>query len=148
MSVDDNKAIARRWSTEGINHGNISIVDELFAPDFVNHDPLPGMAGNRDGFKRGLAMLFGAFPDLQVADDDLIAEGDRVVSRGTFRGPNRGPFAGIAPTGKPVVFQGIAIFRIVDGKVTDRWARLDTLNLMQQLGAIPAPAATVIDPRS
>ncbi len=145
MSAEDNKAVMRRWTAEGINNRNISIVDEMFSPDYVNHDPLPGMAGDREGFKRGLTMLFGAFPDLRVADEDLIAEGDRVVSRGTFRGTHLGPFAGIAPTGKPVVFQGIGIFRIVDGKVTDRWARLDTFSLMQQLGAIPVPAGTARD---
>ncbi len=90
-------------------------------------------------------MLFGAFPDLRFTDEDLIAEGDRVVSRGTFRGTHLGPFAGIAPIGKQVVFPAIGIFRIVDGKVADRWARLDTFSLMQQVGAIPVPAGAAND---
>jgi predicted ester cyclase len=81
------------------------------------------------------AFLVAAFPDLQIAIDDLIAEDDKVVTRLTFRGTHRGPFRGIEPTGRPVEFGSIRIYRLEDGKVTQSWATVDVFGLVRQLQA-------------
>ncbi len=84
--------------------------------------------------------MFAAFPDSNMTIDDTVAEGDRVVSRFTVRGTHRGEFQGIPPTGKQVTITGIAISRIEGGRVVEDWEELNMLGLMQQIGAIPAPA--------
>lgn len=137
--LEQNKVVLRRFIDEVFTKGNIAAIDQLVAADFVNHNPLPGATPDREGFKRGIAMLRAAFPDLHYIDEDMIAEGDKVVGKGIFRGTHRGELMGIAPTGKQVNLAGIAVFRVRGGKITDRWATLDMLGLMQQLGAIPAP---------
>ncbi|HWU37535.1 MAG TPA: ester cyclase, partial [Candidatus Acidoferrum sp.] len=82
-----------------------------------------------------------AFPDFHNTIEELIAEGDKVVARLTYRGTHRGHLFGIVPTGRQVVYSGIAIFRIAGGKIVDGWVIGDTLALMQQLGAVPVMGA-------
>ncbi|MSQ22543.1 MAG: ester cyclase [Dehalococcoidia bacterium] len=135
---EQNKAVLRRFIEEVFNKGNTAAVDQLVAPDFVNHNPLPGATPDREGFKRGIAMLRAAFPGLHYIEEDMIAEGDKVVGKGVFRGTHLGELMGIGPMGKQVNLAGIAIFRVSGGKITARWATLDMLGLMQQLGVIPA----------
>jgi predicted ester cyclase len=85
-----------------------------------------------------MAMFHTAFPDLQIAIDDMVAEADKVVTRFTGSGTHQGELMGIAPTGKHAVAGAISIIRVADGKVTEEWDQLDMLSLLQQLGAIPA----------
>ena len=131
MSLEDNKAIARRYQEEVWGKGNLDLIDELVAPDFVDHG-LPatmdlGFAGARQAVQGAL----DAFPDGQWTVEDLIAEGDKVVVRWKMQATHEHPFRGIAPGGKPVTINGITILRLVDGKIVERWVNWDSLALRQ-----------------
>lgn len=140
MSVEQNKAEFRRMIDEVFNKGNVSTIDELLSPNFVEREVLPpGTPSGREGVKQ-LTMLFrSAFPDFNVSIDDIIAEGDKIVARTTWNGTQKGEFMGIPPSGKRVSFDVIDIVRISGGKFVEHWGVMDTSALMQQLGVIPAP---------
>lgn len=135
----ENKTIMRRALKEVVNKGNLDLIDELVSPDFVDHTPFPGLPPDREGVRQSIGMLREAFPNLEITIEDLIAEGDKVVSRQTLRGTHQGEFMGIPPTGKQATWTGILIFRIADGKIVDQWIEQDQLGLMQQLGVVPPP---------
>jgi steroid delta-isomerase-like uncharacterized protein len=140
MSTEQNKALARQMVEEIFNRGNIGRADEFLTPDFVEREELPpGIPRDREGVKQLTAMLRGAFPDFRATIDDMVAEGDKVVMRMTWRGTHKGEFMGIPPTGKSVSFGVIDIIRIAGGKFVEHWGQMDSMGLMQQLGAIPAP---------
>ena len=142
MSAPDNKALIRRW-VEAMNSGTWrQAADALCTTTFVLHDPMapPGLPAGPQGMKDYVAPYFAAFPDLQWTVEDQLAEGDEVMTRFTQRGTHRGEFMGIAPTGKHVTVTGIAICRVEEGKMAEAWQNLDTLGLLQQLGAIPQMA--------
>ena len=142
MSTEENKSLARRFQDEFVNTGNVDILDELMTPDAVLHlTGLPAPVRGREAFKQLAAGYYTAFPDLQEATEDEVAEGDKVVRRVTWRGTHQGEFGGIPPTGKPVTVTGMRIFRIEDGKIAEEWAIDDALGMMQQLGVIPAPGS-------
>jgi predicted ester cyclase len=140
MSTEQNKALVRRLMEEVFNRGNTRLIDELFAPDFVEHEELPpGIPSGSEGVKQLSTMFRSALPDFKVTLDDMIAEGDKVVVRSTWIGTHKGEFMGIAPTGKSVSFGVIDIVRIAGGKFVEHWGQMDNLSMMQQLGVIPAP---------
>jgi predicted ester cyclase len=141
MSTEDNKALFRRWC-EVISQNRLDRVEEIIAPDEVDHALPPGIPSGLEGVKQLFTLLHTAFPDLQIEIEDLIAEGDEVVGRVTARGTHEGEFMGIAPTGKPVSFNAIDVVRIARGKIVERWSQADNLALLQQLGAVPAPGQT------
>src|SRR6185436_19771837 len=131
----------RRWFAE-TDSGNSAIVDELCAPDYVDHSPpLPGMGSGSEAVRRANAALGAAFPDTVHVIEDQIAEGDKVVTRLRGRATFTGEILGIPPNGKVIEITGISIHRIRDGKLVEHWANADQLGLMQQAGALPAPAA-------
>ena len=137
MSVEENKAIVRHY-IDVVNKKNLAAMDEIFDANYVGH-----VAGFEDvkgpeELKQGFATVFSALPDLHDTIEDMVAEGDKVVTRLTFTGTHKGEVMGIAPTGKQVKSTGIAIFRIVGGKVVEEWVERDTLGMMQQLGVIPS----------
>jgi steroid delta-isomerase-like uncharacterized protein len=144
MSTEENKALARRY-IEVFNQGNVTeilaIVDELYAPDFVLHDPnIPLPAGgirSREDYKQFGTGFLAALPG-QFTVEDLIAEGEKVVMRYTYRGTHQGQWRGLPPTGKAVTFTGTVTYRIVDGKAVEAWQNADNLSVLQQLGLIPA----------
>ena len=136
---EQNKAFVRHLIEEVIGRGNFALVDELVAADYMGHSSSPEM-NSMEGHKQFFAALRRAFPDLQITVEDQIAEGDRVVTRWTARGTHQAEFAVVPPTGRWVVMNGIDIDRIANGKLVDCWTRSDDLSLLQQLGAIPAPA--------
>ena len=142
MSTEENKAVVRRMFEESSKgqEAAMAAMEELCAPDYVWHGT--GVWPDMDlaGMKQALTAWYAAFPDVHFTVEDLIAEGDRVVSRATFRGTHQGEFMGIPPTGKNVSFTGIAIDRIEDDKFVEGWANADNLGLLQQLGAIPQMA--------
>jgi predicted ester cyclase len=139
MSTEKNKALVRRWFEE-TDQGNEAIVDELCAPNYVDHSPpLPGMPEGSEGVRQANAALRAAFPDTVHIIEDQIAEGDKVVTRLRGRATFIGEILGIPPHGKSVEITGISIHRIADGKLVEHWANADLLGLMQQLGAIPTP---------
>lgn len=141
MSTEQNKAVVRRIGEEYWNQGNVAVLDDAFAADVADHNAPPGLAPGREGVKQFNTMFRGAFSDLSLVIDDLIAEGDNVVWRWTFTGTHTGPLMGISATGKHVTLQGISIDRFEQGKIVERWLQADMLGMMQQLGAIPAPGA-------
>jgi len=136
MSTEDNKTLIRRW-IEAVNQRNLAVLDELCVPDFVYHNASQTMQG-LEAFKQALSMYLTAIPDLHLTLEDVIAEGDRVVSRQTYRGTHQGTLMGIPPTGKQITLTGIAISRFASGKVIEQWANNDDLGLLQQLGVVPA----------
>ncbi len=139
MAAEENKAIVARLADAIWNQGDLTAVEELYAPDIIDHSPAPGQAPGLEGEKQVVTQFRTAFPDLQTTNDDLIAEGDTVVLRWSGRGTHQGEFAGIPPTGKPMTVTGIEIYRFSNGKVVERWGEFDMLGILQQLGAIPAP---------
>jgi predicted ester cyclase len=141
MSTEENKALVRRWFEEA-DKGNLAIIDELCAPDYVDHNPpLPEMGSGNSGVRRANETLAAAFPDTVHIIEDQIAEGDKVVTRVRGRATFSGEILGIPPTGKAVQITGISIHRIAGGKLVEHWANLDMLGFLQQLGALPAPDA-------
>jgi predicted ester cyclase len=139
VSGDTNKAILRRYYEELWNGWNLAIADELIDADIAFRGSLGVTVRGLEGFTRYVTLVRSAFPDFHNTIEDLIAEDDRVAARLTYRGSHRGELFGMAPTGKRVVYTGIAIFRIAGGKIVDGWVSGDTLSLLQQLGAISTP---------
>jgi steroid delta-isomerase-like uncharacterized protein len=138
MSAEENKALMRRFIDEVINGKNLAAIDELVAPDIVEHEEgPPGMPGGREGTKQFFGMVFNAFPDLKATLEDVVAEGDRLAVRQTWRGTHKGEFMGVPATGKTVAFQVLDWLRFRDGKATEHWGAADTMALMQQLGVAP-----------
>jgi len=137
MSTEQNKARSRRFFEEVWGKGNIAVIDELTAPDFVDHNAVPGLPSGVEGLKQFVVTYRSAFPDMQISVDDLIAEGDKVVIRWTARGINFGPFLGMPATGKPVTVTGITIEPKVDGMTVEGWNNFDQLGMLQQMDIIP-----------
>lgn len=142
MSKEQNKALLSRMIQEVFSKGKTSLIDELFAPGFVEHEELPpGIPPGREGVKQIVSLFRSAFPDLKVEIDDTIADGDKVVIRSTWSGTHKGEFMGIPPTGKSVSFGVIDIVRFAGGKAVEHWGQMDSMRMMQQLGAVSRPAA-------
>ena len=140
MSTEQNKALVRQLVEEAINQGNISAIDELLIPDFVEHEELPpGIPPGREAPKVLFTMLRSAFPDLKATIEHLIAEGDEVVLHMTWTGTHEGEFMGIPPTGKRISINVIDILGMAEGKFVEHWGVMDSMAMMQQLGVVPAP---------
>jgi steroid delta-isomerase-like uncharacterized protein len=138
---EQNKRLVRRAVEEVWNNGDYDNLAEFVSEDFVVHAATPEREiHGRDGVRYFYTALRSAFPNLHFTIDAQIAEGDCVVTRWTARGMHAGSFQGVPATGKHVTFSGLDLDRIVDGRVVECWANVDELGLMQQLGAIPAPA--------
>jgi predicted ester cyclase len=138
---EENKALVRRYFEEIWDKGNLDLIDELFTTNFVRHGPTgtEGEVRGLEGFKGLVSMYHSAFPDLRIPIEDLVAEGDRVVSRWRTHGTHEGELMGNAPTGNQTSVTGILIDRISGGKIEEEWVDYDTLHLMQQIGAVPQP---------
>ncbi len=139
MSVEQNKEITRRFAEEVFNRGNVGVMDELMAPNFVEHEEMPpGTPNTREGAIQLFNMLHSAFPDFKATIHDIIAEGDKVVINMTWTGTQKGEFMGMPPSGKHITVPVIDILRFANGKITEHWGLMDSMAMMQQLGAIPA----------
>jgi predicted ester cyclase len=130
MSTEQNKSIVRRWVEEGWNKHNLAVIDEVYAPNFVQHEPEPQTVNSSEALKQYLGTYLTAFPDLHLSIEDLIAEGDKVVWRFNSTGHQTGLFMGLPPT-------GIVIFRLEDSRIVEGWVNIDVLGLLQQVGIIP-----------
>jgi steroid delta-isomerase-like uncharacterized protein len=139
MSVEDNKRLVHRFFNAAWNGGDIDTLRSLVAPDSVDHSPM-GTEQGVESFAHVVTSFREAFPDVKLTIEHEIAEDDRVVHRWRLDGTSRKPFMGIPPTGKPTVFEGTTVVRVRDGKIVERWASMDMLGLMTQLGTIPQPA--------
>ena len=137
-TLELNKATVRRWSEELWGRGNLAVADEIVAPDYVRHDPGdPFPARGPEDVKRLVSMLRAMLPDLRIEVEDMIAEGDKVVSRYTGVATDTVGFMGRPPTGKAIRAAAIQIFRLAGGKIVESWAVRDDLGTLRQLGHLP-----------
>jgi serine phosphatase RsbU (regulator of sigma subunit) len=130
---EQNKAIFRRYLEEAWNQSNLEVIDEIF-DRYISHQPNGSVheRGPQD-VKRFVSEFRAAFPDLRLIMEEQIAEGDKVVSRGTIRGTQQGEFRGMAPTDEEMEIPGMAVFRFSEeGKVVESWDSYDQLSLMRQ----------------
>ena len=135
MNTEQNKSTYRSFIQQVFNEGRLDALDEFLAPSYVIRDAPPGTPLGAEGVKQVVSMFRGAFPDLEITLDDLIAEGDKVAARSTLRGTHRGTLFGIAATGKPVSMTSLTLVCIVDGRLVESWVKNDVTSLMNQLGA-------------
>ena len=136
---EENKALMRRWFEEVWNKGRAEAIDEMFAPDGIAH----GLSDNADnplkgplGFKPFHETFRGAFPDIEVIVDDIIAEGDKVAARCSVSGRHTGDHLGIAASEAAVDFTGMVFVRMRDGKIVEAWNNFDFMKMYKQLGAM------------
>jgi predicted ester cyclase len=143
MLPEDSKKLVRRL-VDAINAGNWSGLDELFAPNYLDRTPFLGSTPNLSGAKQILTQLRAAFPDFRYTIEDGIYADDKIVSRVTAQGTQKGEFMGSPATGKSATWTEIHINRVVDGKFVEHWGIADQYTMLQQLGLAPAvkvPAA-------
>ncbi|QNI32652.1 ester cyclase [Alloacidobacterium dinghuense] len=137
MTTAENKAVIMRFVEEVINQGRLEQADVLVGNNFVELDPLPGQRQGREGLKEIIGSMRAAFPDIHWVLEEMVAEGDTVVSRFIWTGTHRGEFLGIPATGKAVSVKGVVIDRIEAGMMAESRILMDSLSLMQQLGVVP-----------
>jgi steroid delta-isomerase-like uncharacterized protein len=136
--VERNKQVVQRFVQEVLAEGKKSAVDELVAPDFRSHS-WPSTGDGRADLKAAIDRVANGLADSTFAIEDTIAEGDRVAVRVTASATHVGEFMGMPPSGKRYEVAEIHIFRVRDGQLVEHWDVIDTLGIMQQLGALPAP---------
>jgi steroid delta-isomerase-like uncharacterized protein len=145
MTMEQNKAAARRWSEELWSRGNLAVADEIIATDYIRHDPGdPFPARGPEDVKRIVTMLRGMLPDLRIQIESMVAEGDMVVTRYTGTATDTVGYMGMPPTGKTIRTSAMQMFRFANGKIVESWAVRDDLGTLRQLGhapALPGPAA-------
>jgi steroid delta-isomerase-like uncharacterized protein len=149
MQIEQNKATARRWSEDLWGRGTLAVADEIIAADYVRHDagdPFP--ARGPEDVKRIVTMLRRMLPDLRIQIDEMIAEGDMVVSRYTATATDTIGYMGMAPTGKTIRTSAMQMFRFRNGKIVESWAVRDDLGTLRQLGHAPAMPAPPVSPAS
>ncbi|WP_434598952.1 ester cyclase [Streptomyces sp. A5-4] len=136
-SIEDrNKALVTRFNKEFIEGGDADVFTETMSSNFVNHNAQQGTSPGPDGAAHFFnEILRTAFPDLTVTIHDQIAEGDKVVTRKSYEATHRGPFLGVAPTGRKVTFGVIDIIKLKDGKYVEHWVNADMLGLLGQLNS-------------
>ena len=140
--MTNNKQIVEQFITALFTDGDLTAVDRYLDPHFINHDPpLPSSPDGPEGMRQAAEIFRSAFPDWRSDQQHIIAEGDLVAEH--FVAPWHPPLLrdGESPTGRDVVLRGVNIFRIANGKITERWGRLDDLGLLQQLGLAAQPMA-------
>lgn len=136
--LEDNKRLVRRFVYEVWHQGNLDLIDEIVAADYVRHDPAwPEEVRGRDGLRQYMSTVRQAFADLQVTIEEIIAEGDKVVVRWRAKGTHQDDFMGIRATWRGMALLGMSMHRIESGQIAETWDGYDALGLMQQLGVIP-----------
>jgi steroid delta-isomerase-like uncharacterized protein len=139
MSTETNKALVRRWIEDGWNAGQLALIDELYTPNVVQHDPgSPVPVTSSAALKGYVGAFLTAFPDLHFTIDDLMAETDKVLWRFTSQATHTGPLMNIPPTGKRAIVTGMVLFRVESDKIAEVWVNVDTLGMLQAIGVIPA----------
>ncbi len=138
MSLEENKALARRY-LDAIDRQDLAALDQVLSPDYRYHLPGSPEPLDRERHRQFLTTFYAACPDLSHTVEDMIAEGDRVATRATDRGTQRGELMGIPPTGKQFTITGINIVRVAGGRIVEEWVVFDQLGMLQQLGIMPSP---------
>ncbi|MFQ5911524.1 MAG: ester cyclase [Thermoplasmata archaeon] len=141
MSTEGNKAILRRGLLEMWSQGDLSILEELIAPDYIMHDVAGDFRGV-EAYKQLFNLYRSAFPDLRFTVDDQVSEGDLVATHWTSSGTHRGELMGIPATGKQTTSMGVTFSRIANDRAVEEWNYWDALGLLQQLGVVPAMGRT------
>ena len=137
MTEQEIRDIVDRFTDKAWNGGNLDVIDELFSEEYVGHDaPNPEPVRGTEGMKNFLRMYHAAFSDARIVLDDVLVDGDKVVTRWNCTGTHDGDLMGIPPTGRSVRFTGIRIFRLAGGKIVEGWVNWDMFGLMKQLGQI------------
>ncbi|MCB0130939.1 MAG: ester cyclase [Caldilineaceae bacterium] len=143
LSPEMNNAIAEKFFDSVWNKGDFSVLDTLISPDAIDHSTVGGVDKKEKGsasFRAIVGMFRAAMPDdIHLNIDDEIYAGDRVVHRWTITGTDTGGVMGMPPSGKQLTFTGTTIVRMEDGVIVERWANVDELGLLQQLGVVPPP---------
>ena len=140
-----NKQLVEEFISALFTDGDLTAVDRYLDPGFIDHDPLlPSALDGPEGLRQAAVLFRQAFPDWRSDVQHMIAEGDLVAEHFVAHGTHRGSVMGESPTGHDVVLRGVNIFRITDGKIVERWGRLDDLGLLQQLGLAQRPVATSV----
>jgi len=142
-TTEENKALVRHYNEEVFGRKNLDAIDEFVSPSHIDHTLPRGMPAGRAGTRQAISMYVKAFPDLSFTVDDMIAEGDKVVTRYTTHGTHRGALGPIPATGRRVAVSSVDIVRIADGKIVEEWGLDDRLAMLQQLGVIPAALGAV-----
>ena len=137
-TLEENKRLARRYPEEVATGGNVDLIDTICAEDVIERSPL-GERRGRDALKTQSEYVHAAFPDVSVTIEDVVAEGDTVAQRLTFRGTHRGEFMGIEPTDNHVEIANTLFTRVEDGQIVERWLLVDSLGLLQQFGTVELP---------
>jgi steroid delta-isomerase-like uncharacterized protein len=140
VSTQENKALIHRFFAAidaGCKEGDADILDDFMAPDFVEHNPFPGIAPTRDGWKEAFRAFVNGAPGSHVIEH-LIAEEDMVAARITAYGMHTGELFGVPAKGKEIRVTGTAFWRIKDGKIVEHWHETDQLGLLRQLGVLPS----------
>jgi predicted ester cyclase len=141
MSTEDNKRIVQRFYDEVMGKGDLNVLDEVMDENFVDHgEALFGSPQGREILKQEIAATHGILPDLNVHLEGIVAAADLVGVRGTMRCTHRGTFLGVPGTGHELTWKGIAMFRVANGKIVERWFNSDSVSILRQLGLAP-PAA-------
>lgn len=152
MGPPDSKALVRRYYEELWNAWDLSLADELLAPDLSFRGSLGVETRGRDAFLEYVSMVRQAFPDFENKIEEVVAEGDKVVARLTYSGTQRGPLMGFPPTSRRVRYAGVAIFRVVEGMIAEAWVLGDLHGLLEQLrrpsgvSLRTVPASARLDP--
>jgi len=133
---EDAKSLVRRFYEE-ISAGNLDVIDELVADDFVDHEELPGLPPDKDGVKQFFTQLRGAFPDLRLEAHEVLADGDLACARVMLTGTHESDFMGLPASGEHIEVQIIDMLRLRGGQATEHWGLMDAMTMMQQLGGIP-----------
>lgn len=134
--VQRNREVIHRFY-RAVNAKDRDVFYEIVHPEFVNHGGASGDIVGPKALVESLDPFYAAMPDWHVSEDFVVAEGDRVASRGTISGTHEGSFMGIPPTGKKVSWSGIIIYRLDDGMVIERWQDFDALGMLTQMGVVP-----------
>jgi steroid delta-isomerase-like uncharacterized protein len=146
VSAEENKAIMRRYFSV-FEQGNIDLLDELLAPDYINHTPAtPELPTGPEGVKGVVSMFRGGMPDLRVVIEDMIAEGDKVATRYTLEGTHEGELFGVPPTAQRLSIKSFTVERVSEGRIRDHWRVSDNLDMMQQLGIVSEPGQEGVEP--
>ena len=133
---DDNKAFVRRF-IDYINKDPFAPIDEFFATGYTYHNPSFPHVKDLSTLKEFNTAAYSSLADIRFTLEDMVAEGDKVVYRGSATGTHKGEFMGIAPTGKRITLTTIVISRLANGKFQEDWESLDGMYVLQQLGALP-----------
>jgi steroid delta-isomerase-like uncharacterized protein len=135
---EENKAIVRRW-VDAFNEGDLDAVDDLLTDSYVRHDPNSPEVRGPEEEKQLIAMYRSAFPDLRFSVEDMVAEADKVFTRVGISATHEGELLGIPATRRRLSFTAMELYRLEEGKIDEQWVNVDTLGMMQQIGAIPVP---------